>query len=395
MSQQHSKSGESCPVLPVANTNMHHARGEAKHKKFNAPGKKSSRMQYSLEELCLLCFVLHCFNSGHYIIFTEEAIDSESTESDDSSVTTPSSDHVTAHCKMGAYCIILTTTQIAAIKSLNTHLEQSTYNSRELSHAVDTLAEALYMPDNTIGMVEDNFLSPVVAMICIRALASGGGFLPPKLITGNLVGIQYAIRLCIFSVVMRKWHEWKGKGTTAQDWFRYVYLWSLYTSYGFLTSCRPLKELISRWCLQTEVSPLSSVREWIARLSYFVFNTSPVDIVSWPSPQVMMLKDLRIDIDHFISKVQQSLQDLHIHIREKVLFGIHTNFKLPTTDTQDQQTWGYSVLGPPEESLNNADSAAFLSALLKAGKLGHKTDDGRIVWNRQKVDQWLADIDVS
>jgi hypothetical protein len=380
----------------MADTFTQHPSGEGQRKKFKAPGKKSSRMRYSLEELRLLCFVVRCFDSGLYSTFTTEgSSNSESSESDSDGSTTPPTRRGIPHRKEGAYCITLTTTQIAAIEALKAHLVHSNYNSKELFRAINSLAEALYMPDNTLGMVEDVFLSPVVAMVCLRALASGGGFLPPKSITGNLIGIQYAIRLCIFSVVMRKWRQMKNEGENAGDWFRWVCLQNLCASNKFLIYRRPLTEMISRWALQTEVSPLASIREWISELSGFVFNTAPVDIISWPSPRVMLLKDLRIDINQFISKVQQSLQDLRVHVREKVLFGIHTSFKLPTTDTQDQRTRGYSAFGPPDESLKNVDSAAFLSALLKAGKLGHRAQDGRIVWNRQKVDQWLADIDRS
>lgn len=85
----------------------------------------------------------------------------------------------------------------------------------------------------------------------------------------------------------------------------------------------------------------------------------------------MLLKDLRIDIDQFISRVRQTLQDLRVHVREKVLFDIPTDFKLPTTDTQNEKTYGHSAFGPPDESLNNVDSAAFLGALLKDGRLCH------------------------
>ena len=162
-----------------------------------------------------------------------------------------------------------------------------------------------------------------------------------------------------------------------------------------LTLHRPLKAIVARWAVQTEVSPMAALREWIVSLSHFVFNTAPLDIVSWPSPRVMRLKDLEINIDQFFSRVKSSFQELRVHVREKVLFGIPTAFKLPTADSQNEQTRGYSSFGPAEESLKNVDSAAFLGALLKDGKLCYRGPDNIIVWDRPRVNQWLADIDRS
>jgi hypothetical protein len=105
-----------------------------------------------------------------------------------------------------------------------------------------------------------------------------------------------------------------------------------------------------------------------------------------------MLKHLEIDIDKFFSCVKNTLVNLWIHVRDNVLFGIQTDFKLPIVDSQDEKTLGRSVFGPPDETLGNLDSAAFLGALLKDGKLCHRRPDGKIVWDFPKVSRWLADI---
>jgi hypothetical protein len=81
----------------------------------------------------------------------------------------------------------------------------------------------------------------------------------------------------------------------------------------------------ARWAVQTEVSLVATLREWIVALSHFIFNNTPLNIVLWPSPWVMQVKDLEIDIGQFFSKVKSTFQQLHVHICEKVLFGIPTS----------------------------------------------------------------------
>jgi len=69
-----------------------------------------------------------------------------------------------------------------------------------------------------------------------------------------------------------------------------------------------------------------------------------------------------------------------------------TDFRLPKTDTQDQKTHGHTVFGPLHECLNNVDSAAFLGALLKDGRLCTRGPNGDIAWDIRQVNKWLADI---
>ena len=145
--------------------------------------------------------------------------------------------------------------------------------------------------------------------------------------------------------------------------------------------------------MQSEISPMGSLREWIALLTHIVFNTAPCDSVSWPSDRVMMLKGLEIDIDRYFSKVRQSLQDGRVHLQERVLLNIHTNINIPSTDSQNETTHGHSIFGAPDET--NVDSAAFLGALLKDGKLCWQGEDNVIIWDCPKVDEWLSDINRS
>ena len=145
--------------------------------------------------------------------------------------------------------------------------------------------------------------------------------------------------------------------------------------------------------MQSEISPMGSLHEWIALLTHIVFNTAPCDSVSWPSDRVMMLKGLEIDIDRYFSKVRQSLQDGRVHLQERVLLNIHTNINIPSTDSQNETTHGHSIFGAPDET--NVDSAAFLGALLKDGKLCWQGEDNVIIWDRPKVDEWLSDINRS
>ena len=84
-----------------------------------------------------------------------------------------------------------------------------------------------------------------------------------------------------------------------------------------LTLHRPLKAIVARLAVQTEVSPMAALMEWIVSLSHFVFNTALLDIVSWPSPRAMWLKDLEINIDQFFLRVKSSFQELCIHVCER------------------------------------------------------------------------------
>jgi hypothetical protein len=118
---------------------------------------------------------------------------------------------------------MLSDAQVNAINCLNAALSNCAYNSEDLWKAMDTLAETLYMPENTKEMICNDFLSPVMAMVCLRALAAEGGFLSPKLITGKAVAIQYSIRLCIYFIIMKCWRQWQETGgkdpEAGHDWF--------------------------------------------------------------------------------------------------------------------------------------------------------------------------------
>jgi hypothetical protein len=177
-------------------------------------------MKYSLEELRLFAFVLRCFDSGQY--FTDGAGGYSETSSDTD--TSQSSETSAPHIRNGIYCINLTLAQVSAIKNLNDRLATCAYNSKDLRDAIDALAEALYMPDNTDEMLVNIFVSPVAAWMCLRSLVKGGGFAAPKLITGKLVAGQCSIRLCIFFSVMRKWRQRREAGKNASeaegDWFQ-------------------------------------------------------------------------------------------------------------------------------------------------------------------------------
>jgi hypothetical protein len=109
----------------------------------------------------------------------------------------------------------------------------------------------------------------------------------------------------------------------------------------------------------------------------------------------MMLKNHEIDIDRYFKQVRQTLQDSRVHLRERVLFNIPTDVVLPSSDSQNETTYGHSIFGPPEGSFGNVDSAAFLGALLKDGKLCWRGPDNVVVWDRQRVDEWLSDINRS
>jgi hypothetical protein len=53
------------------------------------------------------------------------------------------------------------------------------------------------------------------------------------------------------------------------------------------------------------------------------------------------------------------------------------------------------MFGHVHDVINGFDSDAFFGALLKDGTLCSRRPDGSIMWNRPKVNQWLADINWS
>lgn len=143
--------------------------------------------------------------------------------------------------------------------------------------------------------------------------------------------------------------------------------------------------------MQTNISPLACVREWISKLSWFVFNTAPVDRVSWVG-ETMLLDQHSINIPKVITAVHTTLAGLRKHVHEKVLFGIKVDFELPTADNTSEGTHGYTLFGPQKESNENKQSAAFLRALLQAKKLCRRAPNGTIIWDIGEVTQWLLDI---
>lgn len=186
------------------------------HKKYNPPAKRSSRVRYALEELRLLSFVIRCYSDGLYLAPSGAASPSPAPleVSETSSFT-----HVSKQ-KNGKYAIVLTDAQVNAVRTLLEHLGAYAYNARDLHTAIDTLAEALYMPDNAQNMMADAFESPVMAMVCLRTIKSDGGFKNPKHITVNLVALQSPIRQCLYFTAIRRQHNTDQQDDPSYDWFQ-------------------------------------------------------------------------------------------------------------------------------------------------------------------------------
>jgi hypothetical protein len=180
-------------------------------------------MQYCLEELRLLCFVSRCFRNNLYISdsdYTTQTAASSDDESDDVSSLSSSnaSQQRIASTTKKTYRIILTDNQITATQNLHDLLKTTKYNAKELQCSIDALTETLYMPSNTADMMNDEFVSPVRAMCCLRAVSEQGGFIPVKVITSYLVGLQCGVRLCIYRAV-QKMLQRERKASGGDQWF--------------------------------------------------------------------------------------------------------------------------------------------------------------------------------
>ena len=161
-------------------------------------------MKYALEELRLLSMVMRCYWDQQFSMSSDDG------ESVSSGSSTGSS----------GYSLTLTTSQLMAIRRLEDHLIQYTYNSNMLQRLINNLTEALYMPENSHNMVSDIFVSPVASFMCLRAVNRVGGFSVSKHITTRWVGLQCGIRLCIFDVAMEKWRQvMESNGLVPTNWF--------------------------------------------------------------------------------------------------------------------------------------------------------------------------------
>lgn len=212
-------------------TNFMSASGQVTYKKFSPPGKKTTRMKYSLEELRLMCFVLRCFWHKQYISASDHmasvASSGSEADSDEDDSTTEHDNNIVSEQRTPGmthktYCLVLTDSQLEAIENLSNLLETAKYNSTVLKRAVDVLAQTLYMPSNTADMAADEFVSPVRAMCCLRAVSLQGGFIHPKYITSNLVALQCGIRLCILWNAQKWLQEYRKSEEALQGdlWFQ-------------------------------------------------------------------------------------------------------------------------------------------------------------------------------
>ncbi|KAJ8580502.1 hypothetical protein M405DRAFT_847592 [Rhizopogon salebrosus TDB-379] len=103
------------------------------------------------------------------------------------------------------YHISINSAQLTALAALWKKLAQR-QDYGDLTDAINSVLEQLYMPSNTLDMVRDRHISPVAAFICLCAVHPEGGFILPEHITYTTVCTQFDIRLFILDFLERKWN---------------------------------------------------------------------------------------------------------------------------------------------------------------------------------------------
>lgn len=71
-----------------------------------------------------------------------------------------------------------------------------------MNDLIELTLRSLYMPSNIKQMMIDEFVSPVMCFLVLRALGDGGHFRDPKLLTSPMVQVQFNIRLVVLMFVL-------------------------------------------------------------------------------------------------------------------------------------------------------------------------------------------------
>lgn len=368
---------------------------------FSAPLTKPARASYALEEVRLLCLILRCVSRGTYTL---------GTSSPASSASRPST---------ALYHLSLSKEQLDTAQSLLRLLGDTVQSDLKLVDAIRTTLGSIYMPQNTLEMFNDNFISPVIAYICLRSVHSEGHFESPKLLSTHYVKTQFGIRLYLLEFVQSQYKKYLSQRPAIPQGIRASRRKHGMTvldsdeedertgaeailTEGLLNEgeewTKYISGLSSQWLAPKKMTPFAVLKEWIHVVSNIARNMPAPAVIIWnDAGDKVQLHGHLIDICDYKTKLSHTLRDATVLMDKKVLLGIVLSAgarELPEQDDYDQRTRGHGLFSFSLDDIQKPEHPAsfFLEALCTQGKLCKSSQEGDISWDYDEVLIWLANV---
>lgn len=153
---------------------------------FNCPMRQSTIQSYALEEVRLLCFVIRSIQKKSFSIEGSLGI------------------------LEGSLKIVLTQNQYQMMMALLYGLRSPETSSSSLESLVDAALRGLYMPSNTLLMMENPFINPSALYTILRSTRKQGGFDEAKSLTVYYARIQFGIRLTVMAAIQEEYQKTKS-----------------------------------------------------------------------------------------------------------------------------------------------------------------------------------------
>ncbi|KAG2336410.1 hypothetical protein BDR05DRAFT_124015 [Suillus weaverae] len=282
------------------------------------------------------------------------------------------------------------------------------------------------MPQNTLEMFNDNFISPVIAYICLRSVCRDGHFESPKLLSTHYVKTQFGIRLYLLEFMQRQYKKYVSQGPAVPQGIRAKrskhrmivrdsdeedecteaepseILEEVILKEGLLNEgekwTKYLSDLSSQWLAPKKMTPFAVLKEWIHVVSNIARNMPAPAVIIWnDAGDKVQLHGHLIDISDYKTKLSDTLSDAVALMDKKVLLGIVLSpgaRELPKQDDYDQRTRGHGLFSFSLDDIQKPEHPAsfFLEALCTQGKLCQSSQDGNISWDHDEVLIWLANV---
>ncbi|KAG9310527.1 hypothetical protein JVU11DRAFT_9070 [Chiua virens] len=305
--------------------------------RFNRPVRESTIRSYALEEVRLLCFVIHCIESGKYIIGASESPVSSS----------------------NGLQVGLTRDQFECFQALLWALSSKSHFMQRI-HAYKL---TIYLQ---------------------------GGFAPPKDVTVYYAKIQFGIRLTTMADIQNQNHNFQITNTSDEDCDDQLYL--NFQEY--------VQEKTRRWVSEEHISPHAFVRGCMKAMSHLARRAPSGQTVMWNTDNTKLaVESHTVTISEYVNQVHSSLAALASKVDKEILFGVkfsEESFNLPsdTSEINDLETLGFSLFAFQSDSGADMDghpSAYFLQQLCQLGHLCIRQED-EIIWEAKRLNEWLLSV---
>ena len=148
--------------------------------------------------------------------------------------------------------------------------------------------------------------------------------------------------------------------------------------------------------------PFSTVRYWLHEFSVIVKKT-PRPALVWWREDTLLISGHKIEFPSYKSQLRTKLLQLEQFILETVLFGMYSMDDLEAAfaisnvqDNGDEKGIGYGIIADTSTpGMDNPQSEVFFHAMFEHQHLGLHSDrdSGRILFDKDLVLQWIANID--